>query len=176
MVSIGRSIGKDFSGSGEKRRPDQMPERSAKTSATTRQRFTTVRSRHLRPKCGRALLVLDRPASNKRASIPFPKAGKRHQAPPSTGEPVASQSVSRKSACRKLPPSPERRERSPTIPKPSQQRRAPFGTGRSTLASTMAPVSSAKPSVRTSEMNFPIWRGGKFTTAMTWRPTSCSGV
>jgi two-component system osmolarity sensor histidine kinase EnvZ len=39
-----------------------------------------------------------------------------------------------------------------------------------------APSSSGKPSVRTSDMNLPIWRGGKFTTAKTCRPTSVSGA
>ena len=36
--------------------------------------------------------------------------------------------------------------------------------------SITAPSSSAKPRVSTSDMNLPIWRGGKLTTAATWRP------
>ena len=35
---------------------------------------------------------------------------------------------------------------------------------------------SGKPRVRTSDMKGPIWRGGKLTTAATWRPSRVSGV
>ena len=48
-----------------------------------------------------------------------------------------------------------------------QNRRPPFGTTRSQVARTIAPSASGKPSVSTSDMNGPIWRGGKLTTAMT---------
>ena len=51
----------------------------------------------------------------------------------------------------------------------------PSGTLRSIAPSTTAPSSSGKPSVSTSDMNLPIWRGGKLTTAKTCRPTSVSG-
>ena len=37
------------------------------------------------------------------------------------------------------------------------------------------PSASGKPSTRISEIVLAIWRGGKLTTAATWRPTSCSG-
>ena len=51
-----------------------------------------------------------------------------------------------------------------------QNSRDPFGTGLSGAKSVTAPVASAKPSVSTSDMNLPIWRGGKLTTAATCRP------
>jgi hypothetical protein len=57
-----------------------------------------------------------------------------------------------------------------------QNRRLPFGTGRSGWNNTTAPTESAKPRVNTSDMKLPIWRGGKFTTAATWRPSKASGV
>ena len=53
--------------------------------------------------------------------------------------------------------------------------RAPGATSPSGTASRIAPVSSVKPSTRTSERIGPIWRGGKFTTAITSRPTRSSG-
>src|SRR5690554_1415383 len=43
----------------------------------------------------------------------------------------------------------------------------PLGTCLSIAARTIAPSSSSKPRVRTSDLSGPIWRGGKFTTAMT---------
>ena len=49
----------------------------------------------------------------------------------------------------------------------------PFGTFKEGASSTTSPSSSGKPSVSTSLMNGPIWRGGKFTTAQTCRPMSC---
>ena len=58
----------------------------------------------------------------------------------------------------------------------AQVRRAPFGTSASGAASTMSPAASAKPSTSTSERTGPIWRGGKFTTAITRRPGSSSSV
>ena len=54
--------------------------------------------------------------------------------------------------------------------------RPPFGTGRSGVTSTTSPAASGKPSTSTSDMNLPIWRGGKFTTAATCLPTSRSGA
>lgn len=57
-----------------------------------------------------------------------------------------------------------------------QNSRPPFGTGRSIAASTTSPSASGKPSVSTSDMNLPIWRGLKLTTAATWRPRRPSGV
>ena len=40
----------------------------------------------------------------------------------------------------------------------------------------MPPLGSEPPSVRTSDMNLPICRGGKFTTAITCRPINVSGA
>ena len=42
--------------------------------------------------------------------------------------------------------------------------------------STTPPSASGKPSVSTSDMKGPIWRGGKLTTAATWRPSNVSCV
>jgi hypothetical protein len=56
----------------------------------------------------------------------------------------------------------------------NQNRFPPFGTRRSGRTSTTAPSSSGIPSTRTSLMNGPIWRGGKFTTAQTCRPSNWS--
>ena len=58
----------------------------------------------------------------------------------------------------------------------SQNSAPPSGTLRSIAPSTTAPSSSGKPSVSTTDMNLPICRGGKLTTANTWRPTSVSGA
>ena len=43
--------------------------------------------------------------------------------------------------------------------------RPPSGTGGSTVIIATAPSSRGKPSTSTSDMNGPIWRGGKLTTA-----------
>ena len=56
-----------------------------------------------------------------------------------------------------------------------QNNRPPFGTALSGPINTTAPSGSGKPKVSTSDMNLPIWRGGKLTTAATCRPTSSSG-
>ena len=50
----------------------------------------------------------------------------------------------------------------------------PRGISRSTPIRTTSPAASGKPSVRTSDMKGPIWRGGKLTTAATLRPSSWS--
>ncbi len=52
----------------------------------------------------------------------------------------------------------------------------PSGTSWPGPISTTSPFASGTPSTRTSDSTGPIWRGGKFTTASTWRPTSPSGV
>lgn len=57
-----------------------------------------------------------------------------------------------------------------------QNSRAPGGTSASGWNSTTLPSASGKPRVSTSDMNLPIWRGGKLTTAATIRPTSASGA
>src|SRR6266852_2865337 len=54
--------------------------------------------------------------------------------------------------------------------------RPPSGTLWSGANNTTSPSASGKPSVSTSDMNFPICRGGTLTTAATWRPTSASGL
>jgi predicted pyridoxine 5'-phosphate oxidase superfamily flavin-nucleotide-binding protein len=51
----------------------------------------------------------------------------------------------------------------------------PSGTGWPGPISTTSPSASGMPSVSTSDMNLPIWRGGKFTTARTCRPGRSSG-
>lgn len=51
----------------------------------------------------------------------------------------------------------------------------PSGTARSGLISITSPLASGTPRVSTSLIIGPIWRGGKLTTASTWRPTSSSG-
>ena len=56
-----------------------------------------------------------------------------------------------------------------------QNIREPFGTVRSGSIRTISPFTSAKPNVSTSDMNGPIWRGGKFTTPATCLPISSSG-
>ncbi len=58
----------------------------------------------------------------------------------------------------------------------AQNSRAPSGTGKSGENKTTSPSASGKPSVNTSDMNLPIWRGGKLTTAATFLPTSLSAV
>lgn len=58
----------------------------------------------------------------------------------------------------------------------AQCRRPPDGTGRSGAISTICPSASGTPSTSTSERTGPIWRGGRFTTASTCRPTKVSGV
>ena len=57
-----------------------------------------------------------------------------------------------------------------------QKTREPLGTAKSGANRITAPLSSAKPNVSTSDMNLPIWRGGKLTTAATCRPGSSSRV
>ncbi len=52
--------------------------------------------------------------------------------------------------------------------------RAPTGTSASGRSRMIRPSSSDAPSVSTSDMNGPIWRGGKLTTATTSRPSSSS--
>ena len=61
-----------------------------------------------------------------------------------------------------------------TVRVPASKRRTPSATGLSIAARTTSPSPSGKPSTSTSDMNGPIWRGGKLTTAMTCRPTSVS--
>ena len=56
-----------------------------------------------------------------------------------------------------------------------QNSRPPSGTAWPGPSSTTSPSASGMPSVSTSDMNLPIWRGGKFTTAATWRPINVSG-
>ena len=58
----------------------------------------------------------------------------------------------------------------------AQNSRPPLGTAWSGATSTTSPSTSGIPRVRTSLRNGPIWRGGKFTTAQTWRPTRRSGA
>ena len=67
------------------------------------------------------------------------------------------------------------RDNVPGCAERAQNSRPPSGTLRSMAPSTTSPSSSGKPSVSTSDMNLPIWRGGKLTTAKTCRPTSVSG-
>ena len=67
-----------------------------------------------------------------------------------------------------LAPTPDRRA--------AQKIRPPSGTscvGRSRIT---WPSLVGAPSTSTSDMNGPIWRGGKFTTATTRRPSSSSRV
>ncbi|KAK0329816.1 hypothetical protein LTR94_035228, partial [Friedmanniomyces endolithicus] len=52
----------------------------------------------------------------------------------------------------------------------------PSGRSRSTPARTTFPSASGKPSVSTSDITGPIWRGGKLTTAATLRPCNSSRV
>ena len=54
---------------------------------------------------------------------------------------------------------------------PAAERHVGVGRSRITL-----PSSSGTPSASTSDMNGPIWRGGKFTTATTRLPSSSSRV
>ena len=58
----------------------------------------------------------------------------------------------------------------------NQCSRAPGAISASGATRTTAPSASLRPRVRTSDMNGPIWRGGKFTTAITERPIIVSGV
>ena len=57
----------------------------------------------------------------------------------------------------------------------SQYIRPPTGTSRSGLSKTTSPSSSGTPKTKISDINFPICRGGKFTTAITFRPGKVSG-
>lgn len=57
-----------------------------------------------------------------------------------------------------------------------QKSRPPTGTSVSGVMRTTAPAASGTPRVKTSDMNGPICRGAKLTTASTSRPTSASAV
>ena len=57
----------------------------------------------------------------------------------------------------------------------SEEAAAVGDAARSGMISTTSPSASGKPSVSTSDIILPIWRGGKFTTAATCRPISASG-
>lgn len=69
-----------------------------------------------------------------------------------------------------------RRRNSVQAPAVGQYKRPPSGTVWSGRISTTAPFSSGNPRVRTSDMNLPICRGGKFTTASTCRPSKVSAA
>jgi hypothetical protein len=58
----------------------------------------------------------------------------------------------------------------------NQNSRPPSGTFLSGPSSTTPPSSSGKPSVSTSDIIGPIWRGGKFSTAPTCRPIKSAGL
>ena len=57
-----------------------------------------------------------------------------------------------------------------------QNIRPPTGTSAVGRSRITLPSSSGTPRVSTSDMNGPIWRGGKFTTATTRLPSSSSRV
>ena len=57
-----------------------------------------------------------------------------------------------------------------------QAMEVPGATSESGLRSTTSPGAEHAPSTSTSEMNGPIWRGGKFTTPTTSFPTRSSGL
>ena len=57
-----------------------------------------------------------------------------------------------------------------------QNRRPPMGLGWSGVIRITSPEASGTPRTRTSDRTLPIWRGGKLTTARTWRPIRVSGV
>jgi hypothetical protein len=58
----------------------------------------------------------------------------------------------------------------------AQWMRDPSGTSASGASRMTSPASLLAPTVSTSERNGPICRGGKLTTAATWRPTRLCGV
>ena len=88
----------------------------------------------------------------------------------------------RRSPRRRTRRRPPRRRRRPSPPRPSrssaprQWMRAPSGTSVSGASRMIRPSSSEAPSTSTCDMNGPIWRGGKLTTATTRRPSSSSRV
>ena len=57
---------------------------------------------------------------------------------------------------------------------PAQNIRPPSGTSDEGCSRITRPSSSGTPSTSTSDMTGPIWRGGKFTTPTTSRPSSSS--
>ena len=80
-----------------------------------------------------------------------------------------------------LAPSPNRSATARGIDQPAVPMRIRTAARRSAPRSlgpisTTLPSASGKPSVSTSDMIGPIWRGGKLTTAATCRPTSSSSV
>lgn len=65
---------------------------------------------------------------------------------------------------------------STTLTPGDQAMRVPGATSESGLSKTTSPGAGQAPSTSTSDMNGPIWRGGKLTTPTTSFPTRSSGL